>query len=77
VSITNSSAEPSSSDAWQPVSSWSGPSSTTICTPEVVERRLAVAKDELAAEAEFDHVVVNSDVKQVCEELVTLLGYRP
>ena len=45
--------------------------------PEVVERRLAVAKDELAAEAEFDHVVVNSDVKQVCEELVTLLGYRP
>ena len=45
--------------------------------PEAVERRLAVAKDELAAEAEFDHVVVNSDVKQVCEELVTLLGYRP
>jgi guanylate kinase len=44
--------------------------------PEVVERRLAVAKAELAAEAEFDHVVVNADVKQVCEELVTLLGYR-
>jgi guanylate kinase len=42
--------------------------------PEVVERRLAVAKDELAAEAEFDRALVNSDVKQVCEELVALLG---
>jgi guanylate kinase len=42
--------------------------------PEVVERRLAVAKEELAAEAEFDHAVVNSDVEQVCEELVALLG---
>jgi guanylate kinase len=45
--------------------------------PEVVQRRLAVAKEELAAEAEFDHALVNSDVKQVCEELVALLDYPP
>jgi guanylate kinase len=41
--------------------------------PEVVERRLAVAREELAAEVEFDHTLVNSDVKQVCEELVALM----
>jgi guanylate kinase len=42
--------------------------------PEVVERRLAVAREELAAEVEFDHALVNSDVKQVCEELVALMS---
>jgi guanylate kinase len=41
---------------------------------ELVERRLAVAKEEMAAESEFDVTLVNSDVEQVCEQLVTLLG---
>ncbi|MGH8838715.1 MAG: guanylate kinase, partial [Jiangellaceae bacterium] len=41
---------------------------------ELVERRLAVAREELAAESEFDVTLVNSDVEQVCEQLVTLLG---
>ncbi|PPK63897.1 guanylate kinase [Actinokineospora auranticolor] len=38
---------------------------------DVVARRLAVAKDELAAEAEFDAVVVNADVRTAAEELLT------
>ena len=42
--------------------------------PEVVQRRLAVAKEELAAEAEFDYALVNTDVEQVCEDLVALLS---
>jgi guanylate kinase len=42
--------------------------------PEVVERRLAVARAELAAEPEFDRTMVNSDVEEVCRELVALLG---
>ncbi|GAA3006816.1 guanylate kinase [Actinokineospora diospyrosa] len=41
--------------------------------PEVVARRLAVAKDELAAEAEFDAVVVNADVPTAAKELLTLV----
>jgi guanylate kinase len=41
---------------------------------ELVEQRLAVAREELAAESEFDVTLVNSDVEQVCEQLVTLLG---
>ncbi len=43
--------------------------------PEVMERRLAVAREELAAESEFDRTLVNTDVGQVCQELVTLLGH--
>jgi guanylate kinase len=41
---------------------------------ELVERRLAVAREELAAESEFDVTLVNSDVERVCEQLVALLG---
>jgi len=37
-------------------------------------RRLATAKVELAAEPEFDHVVVNDDVGRATDELVTLMG---
>ncbi|MGQ0837395.1 guanylate kinase [Actinokineospora sp.] len=37
----------------------------------LVARRLAVAKDELAAEAEFDVVVVNADVRTAAAELLT------
>lgn len=40
------------------------------------ERRLATARVELAAEEEFDHVIVNDDVHRATEELVTLMGVR-
>ena len=36
--------------------------------------RLARARDELAAEGEFDAVVVNDDIDQAVDELVELLG---
>ncbi len=38
----------------------------------VVERRLATARAELAAQDEFDHVVVNDDVDRAVDELVSL-----
>jgi guanylate kinase len=38
------------------------------------ERRLATARVELAAEPEFDHVIVNDDVHRATDELVTLMG---
>ena len=44
--------------------------------PEVVERRLAIARTELAAASEFDVVLVNSDVDEVCERLVSLMGVQ-
>ena len=37
------------------------------------ERRLATARAELAAQAEFDHVVVNREVGQAVEDLVALV----
>lgn len=37
-------------------------------------RRLDTARDELAAEAEFDVTIVNNDVEQVCNQLVDLLS---
>ncbi|WP_169738859.1 guanylate kinase [Jiangella gansuensis] len=42
-------------------------------TEEERERRLATARDELAAEAEFDVTLVNTEVDEVCEQLVTLM----
>ena len=39
----------------------------------VVAKRLQVAKEELAASEEFDAVVVNSDVRQAAQELLTLV----
>jgi len=42
-------------------------------TPEVIERRLATARTEMAARGEFDHVIVNSEVDQAADELVSLL----
>jgi len=42
-------------------------------TAEVMARRLATAEAELAAQGEFDVVVVNSQVETACSELVTLL----
>lgn len=45
--------------------------------PEIVERRLAAAKDELSASEEFDAVVVNADVRVAAEELLTLIAQSP
>ena len=41
--------------------------------PEVIEARLARARVELAAESEFDAVVVNDDVGRAAAELVRLI----
>jgi len=42
-------------------------------TPEAMARRLATARDELAAQNDFDVVVVNSELESACVELVSLL----
>lgn len=42
--------------------------------PEVVERRLEVARTELAAEREFDITLVNTSVQDVCGRLVALMA---
>ena len=45
-------------------------------TPEVMARRLATARAELAAQDDFDKVVVNSQLESACAELVSLLVGR-
>lgn len=40
---------------------------------EVVQRRLATAREELAAEKEFDATLVNTSVQDVRDELLTLI----
>lgn len=45
--------------------------------PAVVQRRLEVAERELAAAEEFDRVLVNSDVRTVARELLTLVVGSP
>ncbi|MFE7131119.1 guanylate kinase [Streptomyces sp. NPDC057638] len=42
-------------------------------SPEVIERRLAAAKVELAAESEFDTTLVNTSVEDVARELLALM----
>lgn len=42
-------------------------------TPEVIDRRLSTARAELAAQADFDQVVVNSRLETACTQLVSLL----
>ena len=42
--------------------------------PEQIERRLQVAREELAAESEFDHVVVNDDLDAAVDELSRLVA---
>lgn len=42
-------------------------------SPEERERRLETARDELAAEQEFDRTVVNTEVPRAAQELVTLM----
>jgi guanylate kinase len=46
-------------------------------SPEVVERRLATARVELAASTEFNVTVVNDDINQVVPRLVSLLVGAP
>jgi guanylate kinase len=41
--------------------------------PEVIARRLATAKEELAAADEFDITLVNTSVTEVCRQLVALM----
>jgi guanylate kinase len=41
-------------------------------SPEQIQRRLAVARDELAAQAEFPHVVVNDSLERAVSELAEL-----
>src|SRR4051794_10832868 len=48
--------------------------------PEVIERRLARAKEELAARAEFKRVIVNDDLERAVhelEELAATMEARP
>ena len=45
--------------------------------PAERERRLATARVELAAEAEFDVTVVNDDVTRATDELVSSMGLGP
>jgi len=42
-------------------------------TPEAMERRLDTARTELAAQDDFDAVVVNTRLESACAELVSLL----
>ncbi|WP_082959768.1 guanylate kinase [Mycobacterium sp. E2462] len=42
-------------------------------TPEAIERRLETARIEMAAQDDFDRVVVNSRLESACAELVSLL----
>jgi guanylate kinase len=42
--------------------------------PDVVERRLAAAREELAAAGEFDVTLVNTSIAEVCRRMVTLVN---
>ena len=46
-------------------------------SPAEREVRLATARVELAAEAEFDHTIVNDDVRRATDELVSVMGLTP
>ncbi len=46
-------------------------------TAEEQQQRLETAKLELAAEPEFDHTVINDDVRRAADELVSLMGLTP
>ncbi len=43
----------------------------------VIARRLETAREELAAQAEFDHVIVNANVQHAAADLVSLLVGPP
>ncbi len=46
-------------------------------TPEERERRLVTAREELAAEPEFDVTIVNHEVHAAAHDLVTLMMLDP
>ena len=46
-------------------------------SPERVAHRLALAREEMAAETEFDEVVVNDDVERAADRLVASMGIQP
>ncbi|MDQ6753672.1 MAG: guanylate kinase [Actinomycetota bacterium] len=46
-------------------------------TPDEQRQRLETAKLELAAEPEFDHTIINDDVRRAADELVSLMGLTP
>lgn len=46
-------------------------------TPEVIRRRLDTAHIEMAAQGDFDKVVVNRRLESACAELVSLLVRNP
>jgi guanylate kinase len=46
-------------------------------SPAAIERRLATAREELAARAEFDVTVVNDDLNRVVPRLVSLMSGAP
>lgn len=43
-------------------------------TQDVIARRLATAKTEMAAQSEFDHIVVNDDVDKAVAEISEILN---
>ena len=42
-------------------------------SPEAIDERLKVAEQELAAQGDFDHCVVNDEIDRAAEELVTIV----
>ena len=44
--------------------------------PETIAARLAVAEQELEAQGEFPHTVVNDDVERAAEELAAIVGAK-
>ncbi len=42
--------------------------------PDVIERRLAKAEDEMREQAKYDHVVVNDDLERALSEIRRLVG---
>ena len=46
-------------------------------SPDRVARRLELAQQEMAAETEFDEVVVNDDVERAADRLVASMGIAP
>jgi guanylate kinase len=45
--------------------------------PEVVQRRLQKADDEMREQRRYDHVVVNDDIERALAEVRTLAGLDP
>ena len=43
-------------------------------SPEEIKDRLEIARREMEAQPEFDHVIVNDDAERAADQLVTLMG---